>query len=130
MEHPENNEAYKGLTVNKGIDQPATINPYLKARKRPKRRQFTAGEYVEGILKGDITVLSQAVTLIESVKHEHREMPAILGQFCADRYQWCARCWQEYFDRCFRIACPGERRQACRACHRPQQRAFERKYLG
>ena len=136
MEHPENNEAYKGLTVNKGIDQPATINPYLKARKRPKRRQFTAGEYVEGILKGDITVLSQAVTLIESVKHEHQALAQEVIEKClpfsgrTDRYQWCARCWQEYFDRCFRIACPGEGRQACRTCHRPQQRAFERKYFG
>ena len=82
MEHPENNEAYKGLTVNKGIDQPATINPYLKARKRPKRRQFTAGEYVEGILKGDITVLSQAVTLIESVKHEHQALAQEVVEKC------------------------------------------------
>ena len=82
MEHPENNEAYKGLTVNKGIDQPATINPYLKARKRPKRRQFTAGEYVEGILKGDITVLSQAVTLIESVKHEHQALAQEVIEKC------------------------------------------------
>ena len=77
MEHPENNEAYKGLTVNKGIDQPATINPYLKARKRPKRRQFTAGEYVEGILKGDITVLSQ-----ESVKHEHQALAQEVVEKC------------------------------------------------
>lgn len=82
MEHPENNEAYKGLTVNKGIDQPAMINPYLKARKRPKRRQFTAGEYVEGILKGDITVLSQAVTLIESVKHEHQALAQEVVEKC------------------------------------------------
>lgn len=82
MEHPENNEAYKGLTVNKGIDQPATINPYLKTRKRPKRRQFTAGEYVEGILKGDITVLSQAVTLIESVKHEHQALAQEVVEKC------------------------------------------------
>ena len=38
MEHPENSDAYKGLTVNQGIEQPAAVNPYLKARKRPKRR--------------------------------------------------------------------------------------------
>ena len=29
MEHPENNEEYKGLTVNSGVEQPAIINPYL-----------------------------------------------------------------------------------------------------
>ena len=30
MEHPENSEAYKGLVVNKGIEQPSSVNPYLK----------------------------------------------------------------------------------------------------
>lgn len=73
MEHPENNEEYKGLTVNKGIEQPSSINPYLNLRKKPKRRQFTVGEYVEGIVKGDVTVLSQAVTLVESVKPDHQQ---------------------------------------------------------
>ena len=82
MEHPENSDAYKGLTVNQGIEQPSTINPYLKTRKRVKRRQFTAGEYVEGILKGDITVLSQAVTLIESVKHEHQALAQEVIEKC------------------------------------------------
>ena len=36
MEHPENNAAYKGLTVNVGVEQPASVNPYLK--NRPKRK--------------------------------------------------------------------------------------------
>lgn len=72
MEHPENNEAYKGLTVNQGVEQPSIVNPYLKLRKKPKRRQYTAAEYVEGIVKGDVTMLSQAVTLVESVKPEHQ----------------------------------------------------------
>ena len=62
MEHPENSEEYKGLTVNKGIEQPSIVNPYLKLRKKPRRREFSVDEYVEGIVKGDVTVLSQAVT--------------------------------------------------------------------
>ena len=28
MEHPENSEEYKGLVVNKGIEQPSSVNPY------------------------------------------------------------------------------------------------------
>lgn len=32
MEHPENNEAYKGLVVNAGIEQPSSVNPYLKRK--------------------------------------------------------------------------------------------------
>ena len=30
MEHPENSGEYKGLAVNKGIEQPSSVNPYLK----------------------------------------------------------------------------------------------------
>ena len=41
MEHPENSEEYKGLTVNAGIEQPSTINPYLKLRKKVRRREYT-----------------------------------------------------------------------------------------
>ena len=82
MEHPENSEEYKGLTVNKGIEQPSSINPYLNLRKKPKRRQFTVGEYVEGIVKGDVTVLSQAVTLVESVKPEHQAVAQEVIEKC------------------------------------------------
>ena len=71
MEHPENSKEYKGLTVNSGVEQPAIINPYLK-RSRFKRRVFSIAEMVEGIVKGDVTILSQAVTLVESVNPEHQ----------------------------------------------------------
>ncbi|MDO4215690.1 MAG: methylmalonyl Co-A mutase-associated GTPase MeaB [Bacteroidales bacterium] len=71
MEHPENDEAYKGLVVNAGIEQPSAVNPYLKGRKRPKRAELSVNDYVEGILKGDVTILSQAVTLVESVLPQH-----------------------------------------------------------
>lgn len=71
MEHPENNEAYKGLTVNSGVEQPSIINPYLK-RGRYKRRELSVADMVEGIVKGNVTVLSQAVTLVESVNPDHK----------------------------------------------------------
>ena len=69
MEHPENDEQYAGLTVNKGIAQPPIVNPYMK--RKPRRRLLTAAEYVDGILKGNITVLGQAVTLVESQNPDH-----------------------------------------------------------
>lgn len=72
MEHPENNEEYKGLVVNAGVEQPSSVNPYM--RRKPRRRQPTAAEFVEGILKGDVTMLSQAVTLVESVRPEHQAL--------------------------------------------------------
>ena len=72
MEHPENDPAYKGLTVNSGVAQPSIVNPYLK-RGIYRRRVMTAGEMVEGILKGNVSILSQAVTLVESVNPEHQQ---------------------------------------------------------
>ena len=69
MEHPENDEQYAGLTVNKGIAQPPIVNPYMK--RKPRRRLLSAAEYVDGILKGNITVLGQAVTLVESQNPDH-----------------------------------------------------------
>jgi len=70
MEHPENDEMYKGLKVNKGISNAPSVNPYLT--KRIQRTQYTPAEFTEGILKGNITILSQAVTLVESSKHDHQ----------------------------------------------------------
>ena len=82
MEHPENNEAYKGLVVNAGIEQPSSVNPYLKNRPRRKKRELSVSDYVEGIVKGDVTVLSQAVTLVESVKPEHQAVAQEVIEKC------------------------------------------------
>jgi LAO/AO transport system kinase len=71
MDHPENSSEYAGLQVNSGVEQPSIINPYLK-RHRVHRRELSVGVMVEGILKGDVTILSQAVTLIESVNPDHQ----------------------------------------------------------
>ena len=71
MNHPENSEEYKGLTVNTGVEQPSTVNPYLK-RGRYKRHELSVADMVDGITKGNVTILSQAVTLIESVNPEHQ----------------------------------------------------------
>lgn len=79
MEHPENNEAYKGLVVNAGIEQPSSVNPYLK---RNRKRQLSVADYVEGIIKGDVTILSRAVTLVESVKPEHQAVAQEVIEKC------------------------------------------------
>ena len=63
MEHPENDQQYSGLTVNSGVSQPPSVNPYLRHRRKPMP---SAAELVEGILKGDVTQLSRAVTLVPS----------------------------------------------------------------
>ena len=80
MEHPENEDKYKGLKVNKGVSDMPTVNPYLK--KRVQRKRYTADEYVAGILDGNITILSQAVTLVESSLHEHQEIAQEIIEKC------------------------------------------------
>ena len=74
MEHIENSDKYAGLSVNKGVSQPPSVNPYLAARMKCRRQEYSAAEYVEQIRKGNITVLSQAVTLIESQLAEHQSV--------------------------------------------------------
>lgn len=73
IEHPENSKEYEGLTVNRGIEQPEAVNPNLAARLQSiKKKILTTDDYVNGILKGDINILSQAITLVESSKIEHQ----------------------------------------------------------
>ena len=72
MEHPENNEEYKGLQVNDGVAQPSIINPYLQ-RSRFRRQELSVDDMVKGILEGNVTILSQAVTLVESVNPQHQK---------------------------------------------------------
>jgi len=82
ISHPENDNKYKGLKVNEGTSDKPTINPYLKDFSRYKRKSYTVSEYVEGILKGDISLLSQAVTLIESSKAEHQAIAQEVIEKC------------------------------------------------
>ena len=72
MEHPENSAEYQGLQVNKGVSQPSNINPYLN-RNRFRRVEHSVDELVSGILEGHVTMLSQAITLVESMIPEHQE---------------------------------------------------------
>ena len=82
MEHPENNEAYKGLKVNDGVEALGPVNPYLATMRRKRAAQLSVNDYVEGILRGDVTVLSRAVTLLESMLPEHQAMAQEVVEKC------------------------------------------------
>ena len=56
------------LAVTSGVENQPMVNPHF-VRKR--KRQLTTDEYVEGILNRNITILSQAITLIESNNPDH-----------------------------------------------------------
>ena len=82
MEHPENNEAYKGLKVNDGVEAIGPVNPYLSTMRRKRAAQLSVDDYVNGILRGDVTVLSRAVTLLESLLPEHQAMAQEVVERC------------------------------------------------
>jgi len=73
--HIENDPEYKGLKVNSGIQQPEVVDSESVKRFLTKRKKLlSVDEYVNGILKGDIPILSRAVTLVESSKPEHQDI--------------------------------------------------------
>ncbi len=82
MTHPENDPKYQGLNVNKGVQKPPSINPYLRQNRQVRRRRLSIEEYVEGILSGNISILSQAVTLVESARPEHQEIAQAIIDKC------------------------------------------------
>ena len=56
------------LNVAEGVEDQPIISPYFTRRKK---RALTTDEYVSGILAGNITTLSQAITLVESANPAH-----------------------------------------------------------
>jgi LAO/AO transport system kinase len=70
MEESQNNTPLK---VNQGIEQPEQINPAAidKLRNLPRGLK-DLDYYIEGIMAGDMVVLSKAITLIESSLTDHQ----------------------------------------------------------
>ena len=81
MEHPENDEQYKGLQVNAGVISQPVTNPY-KNRRRVAPPSLTVNDYVEGILKGDVSILGRAVTLVESTAEQHQAVAQEVIEKC------------------------------------------------
>ncbi len=80
MKHIENSHEYSGLAVNSGVSQPPSVNPYMQRRKR--KPLPSSSELVEGILKGDVTMLSRAVTLVESLSPSHQAVAQEVSEKC------------------------------------------------
>ena len=76
------NTGKTALSVSKGIPQPPSVNPELLGKVRKKRKKYSVNEYVDGILDGNITLLSQAITLVESNKTEHIELAQKIIEAC------------------------------------------------
>ncbi|MDR2652857.1 MAG: methylmalonyl Co-A mutase-associated GTPase MeaB [Prevotellaceae bacterium] len=60
------------LQVNDGVEQPPIVNPNAISRfKKFQQKIPSADEFVEGILCKNITMLSKAITLVESSLPQH-----------------------------------------------------------
>ena len=80
MNHPENDPDYKGLQVNSGVTSQPSVNPYRRVQAR--RAQLSANDYVEGILKGNVSILGRAVTLVESRAEAHQALAQEVIEKC------------------------------------------------
>ncbi len=71
------------LNIKAGISPPPSINPALfTARGRKKRKKYSVDEFVDGILSGEMAMLSQAITLTESALPQHYEVSQEIIEKC------------------------------------------------
>ena len=83
MELSTNKPFKSALKVNEGIEQPPSVNAgAAKHYSKPGRQLLTPDQYVDGIVNGNRTILSQAITLIESSLQLHQEVAQIIISKC------------------------------------------------
>ena len=71
------------LQIQKGVGQPDNLNPQLRLMLgRQRKAILPVDDYVNGILRGDRFILSQAITLIESTKAEHNRIAQQIIERC------------------------------------------------
>lgn len=71
------------LSVNDGIPQPPSVSAESVAQfKKHKRHKLSVDEYVDGILAHNRTILSQAITIIESNLVDHQELARKIIEKC------------------------------------------------
>ncbi len=83
MDSSANKPYTSALKVNEGIEQPSSLNLYAAEQySKPGRKLLSPSQYVEGISKGNRTILSQAITLIESALPLHQELAQTIISQC------------------------------------------------
>lgn len=78
----DENNSDSALKVQQAIgEKPSSVNSlYLERLK--KRKEISVDEYVEGILKADRVMLSQAITLVESSLAKHQQKAQQIIERC------------------------------------------------
>jgi LAO/AO transport system kinase len=76
-------EFQSSIKIHEGIPHPPSINPDVLTKSgRKRRKKYSADEFVTGILSGNRTILSQAITLVESSLPEHYETAQSIIEKC------------------------------------------------
>lgn len=71
------------LKVQEGVEQPSSLNPEAVSRyRRTRTTLLSVDAYMAGIRGSDRTILSQAITLVESALPEHQVIARQLIQAC------------------------------------------------
>lgn len=69
FEHHHKEEHHdSALEVTPGVTDVPTVSPYFK---KVRKKTLSVDDFVDGIISRDITVLSQAITLVESQNPDH-----------------------------------------------------------
>ena len=80
----ERNTPESALNERQGVDKLPTVNPYISNNLQARRAQksMSTEEYVKGIREGNRTILSRAITLIESTLPEHQRQAQEIIEKC------------------------------------------------
>jgi len=79
----ENKPKDSALKVNEGIEQPPSVDENAAQRfLNIKRKKLSVDEFVTGITSGNRTILSKAITLIESSLPEHQDTAQQIIEKC------------------------------------------------
>ncbi|HEX3007762.1 MAG TPA: methylmalonyl Co-A mutase-associated GTPase MeaB [Bacteroidales bacterium] len=71
------------LSVNEGVEQPPSVNhDSVKQFVKKARNKLSAQQYIDGIIEGNRTILSQAITLVESSLPAHAHLAQEIVEKC------------------------------------------------
>ncbi|MEI7983581.1 MAG: methylmalonyl Co-A mutase-associated GTPase MeaB [Bacteroidota bacterium] len=101
MIHPMENKTKSALIVMDGIEQPQPINPDLVRKlKTRKIKHLSVADYTVGIISGNRTLLSQAITLVESsLTKDQEKAQEIIAACLKERWKTGARSQEPEADR-------------------------------
>ncbi|MEG1498540.1 MAG: methylmalonyl Co-A mutase-associated GTPase MeaB [Bacteroidales bacterium] len=83
MEH-QDGTFDSALTERKGVEKPSIVNPaaQINPAEFRKRTILSVEDYVKGIIEGNRTILSRAITMIESALPEHQQIAQQIIERC------------------------------------------------